>query len=229
MDISIEVVGARVPEHIETYRESAPFYLVEKEAIESLPAAFRAGEYGPRDVEWVVRWYFRRRVDAIDHERRRAVEDTVADMDRAAMRDAMWEAVDSLREDTDHSDGNGDGDGISNGDGDGISDENPNTDAAPSHHEALDALTRLPGVDLAVGSALLWFLAPERFFVVGDREWEVVAALTDLDDAYPESMTVDAYDRYLGAVRGLAAELDVDHWELYLVVQRVHAEAFGET
>ncbi len=207
MDISIEVVGARVPEHIETYRESAPFYPVEKEAIESLPAAFRAGEYGPRDVEWVVRWYFRRAVTDIDHEERRAVESAVGDTDPRELRGAMWDGVDALDEEGE----------------------------TPPHHRAIDALTRIPGVDVAVASALLWFLAPDECFVVGEREWAVVASLTDdthlqadLDDQYPDPMTVDAYDRYLDAVCGVADRLEVDHWHLYMVIRRVHATAIED-
>jgi len=62
----------------------------------------------------------------------------------------------------------------------------------------------------------------------------VVAALADdergvdLDDDYPEPMTVDAYDRYLDAVRALADRLGVSHWELYMVLQRVAAETIVE-
>lgn len=216
MDISLATVADRVDEHVERYRETAPFYPVEKESIESLPDAFRAGEYGPRDVEWVVRWYFRRRVEAIDHDERREIEERVEDADRAVIREAMWDAVDAL----DGADGDGDDSG---------SPDDPDVDDRPGHHAALDALTRIPGVDVAVGSALLWFLDPDRFFAVGDREWRVVAALTDLDGAYPDPMTVAAYDRYLEAVRTLADRLEVDHWHLYQVVQRLHAEASDGT
>ena len=182
MELAIADVEARVDDHVERYRETAPFHPVEAESIETLPAAFRAGDYGRRDVEWVVRWYFRRRVDAIDHEERRAVEEAVEDADPSELRGAMWDAI--------------------------------------------DALADLPSVDLAVASALLWFLDPDRFLVVGDREWRVVAALTDLDPAYPEPMTPAAYDRYLDSVRTLADRLDVDHWRLYMVIQRVYAEEF---
>lgn len=204
MDPSLADVEDRVADHVETYRESAPFHPVEAEAIESLSEAFRAGEYGKRDVEWVVRWYFRRAVTDIDHEERRAVEDAVSDVEPRELRGAMWDAIDALD------------DGIGN----------------PPHHRALDALTGIPGVDVEVASALLWFLDPDEYFVVGEREWAVVAALTDdarsgvdLDDRYPEPMTVDAYDRFLDAVRALADRLEVDHWRLYMVIRSVHAEA----
>ncbi|WP_435095250.1 hypothetical protein [Halorubrum sp. N11] len=207
MDRSLADVENRVADHVEAYRESAPFYPVEAEAIESLSDAFRAGEYGKRDVEWVVRWYFRRAVTDIDHEERRAVEEAVSDVEPRELRGAMWDAIDAL---------------------DGEAGD-------PSHHHALDALTGIPGVDAAVASALLWFLDPDAYFVVGEREWAVVAALTgdsapgpgpDLDGSYPEPMTVDAYDRYLDAVGGLSDRLDVDHWHLYMVIRSVYAEAF---
>lgn len=211
MDLTTADVAARADEHVETYRETAPFHPVEAESIETLPAAFRSGDYGRRDVEWVVRWYFRRRVDAIDHDERRAVEEAVEDVEPRRLRGAMWDAVDALEE------GGSDGEGDRNGDS-----------PRPAHHRALDALTGLPGVDVAVASALLWFLDPDRFLVVGDREWRVVAALTDLDPGYPEPMTPAAYDRYLDAVRTLADRLDVGHWHLYMVIQRVYAEEFEE-
>jgi len=67
MDRSLADIEDRTAEHVEAYRDSAPFYPVEEEAIGSLSDAFRAGEYGKRDVEWVVRWYFRRRVGDVDH------------------------------------------------------------------------------------------------------------------------------------------------------------------
>ena len=209
MDRSLADVENRVAAHVESYRESAPFYPVEAEAIESLSDAFRAGEYGKRDVEWVVRWYVRRAVTDIDHEERRAVEEAVSDVGPRELRGAMWDAIDALDDE--------------------IGD--------PPHHRALDALTGIPGVDIDVASALLWFLDPDAYFVVGEREWAVVAALTDdadigvaLDDGYPEPMTVDAYDRYLDAVRGLADRLGVDGWHLYMVIRSVYAEAFeGKT
>ena len=78
MDATLADVEARADEHVEAYRETAPFYPVEAEAVESLGDAFRAGDYGRRDVEWVVRWYFRRRVGASDHAERRAVEEAVS-------------------------------------------------------------------------------------------------------------------------------------------------------
>lgn len=205
MDATLADVEARADEHVEAYRETAPFYPVEAEAIESLGDAFRAGDYGRRDVEWVVRWYFRRRVGASDHAERRAVEEAVEGTEPRELRGALWDAIDAL----DAADSGSDADA-----------------AEPAHRRALDALTGIPGVDVAVASALLWFLEPDRFPVVGDREWRVVAALTDLDEGYPDPMTPDAYDRYRDAARTLSERLDVDGWRLYMVLQRVYAEEF---
>jgi hypothetical protein len=214
MDATLADVEARADEHVEAYRETAPFYPVEAEAVESLGDAFRAGDYGRRDVEWVVRWYFRRRVGATDHAERRAVEEAVEGTEPRELRGALWDAIDALDEadaasDADAADSGGDADA-----------------AEPAHHRALDAFTGIPGVDVAVASALLWFLEPDRFPVVGDREWRVVAALTDLDEGYPDPMTPDAYDRYRDAARTLSGRLGVDGWRLYMVLQRVYAEEF---
>lgn len=208
----------------EAYRDSAPFYPVEEEAIGSLSKAFREGEYGKRDVEWVVRWYFRRRVEAIDQPERRAIESAVADADRKELRGRLWDAIDAL-------------DGVDQGekvdqedevDQGGEADEVNEAADSPPHYRALDALTRIPGVDVAVGSAFLWFLEPDRHFVLGDREWEVVVALGDLEGPYPDAPTVDDYDRYLDAVRAVASDLDVDHWRLYQTVQQMYAEEFDD-
>ncbi|SEH54734.1 hypothetical protein SAMN05192561_1065 [Halopenitus malekzadehii] len=57
------------------YRETEPIYAVEQEQRETLPEAFRAGEFGRRDAEWVVRWYFRRHLGAYPDRDRRAVEE----------------------------------------------------------------------------------------------------------------------------------------------------------
>ena len=190
MDATLADVEARADEHVETYREAAPFYPVEAEAIGSLGDAFRAGDYGRRDVEWVVRWYFRRRVATIDHDERRAVEEAVEGAEPRELRGALWDAIDALAE-TD-------------------AEDDPDAEADPH------------------ATALLWFLAPDRYPVVGDREWRVVAALTDLDEGYPDPMTPAAYDRYRDAVRTLSERLDVDGWRLYMIIQRVYAESFGE-
>jgi hypothetical protein len=62
---------ARVDDLAAAYRRREPFDLVEREHVETLPPAFAAGEFGRRDAEWVVQWYYRRR-SLPDAERRAA-------------------------------------------------------------------------------------------------------------------------------------------------------------
>lgn len=56
------------------YRDEHPLYPVEQEGIETLPAAFRTGEFGWRDAKWVVRWHYRRFLGAIPNATRRERE-----------------------------------------------------------------------------------------------------------------------------------------------------------
>lgn len=180
-------------DYLAAYEEEEPLYPVEAESVETLPDAFRAGEYGRRDTQWVVRWYFRRFLGAYPDADRRRVEDAFAGADFERVRDAIAAAAD-----------------------------------APDHETALDALTDLPGVDVRVGSAYLMFLHPDRFPVVGEREWRVVSALTDLSGEYPDPQSVEAYGDYRDACASLADELDLNYWELYMVVWRAWKDRFGE-
>lgn len=68
---------AVVDELAEAYGREEPFDMVEREHIETLPPAFASGEFGRRDAEWVVQWYYRRRrrVGAIGDAERRAAEE----------------------------------------------------------------------------------------------------------------------------------------------------------
>lgn len=56
------------------YREHEPLYPVEQEQLETLPAALESGTYGWRDLEWIVRWYYRRSLGDVAHTERRAAE-----------------------------------------------------------------------------------------------------------------------------------------------------------
>jgi hypothetical protein len=189
MDLSTRDVEA----YTAAYEEREPLYSVESESIETLPAAFRAGEYGRRDAQWVVRWYFRRYLGAYPDADRRRVEAEFEDADFERVRDAIAEAAD-----------------------------------APEYETALEALTALPGVDVRVGSAFLMFLDPDRYVVVGDREWRVVRELADLEGSYPDPPSVEAYGDYLDACVAIADDVDCDLWELYMVLWRVWKERFGD-
>lgn len=71
MELSRSVVAERAEE----YRQSEPLVSVEEQHLDILPSMFEDGEFGRRDVEWVVRWYFRRFLGAYpDADRRRREE-----------------------------------------------------------------------------------------------------------------------------------------------------------
>ncbi|MDQ2051785.1 hypothetical protein RBH26_15005 [Natronolimnohabitans sp. A-GB9] len=70
----MELTPATVAAKADEYRDEEPLYPVEQERIEGLPDAFERGEFGWRDAEWVVRWYYRRHLGGISHEERRAAE-----------------------------------------------------------------------------------------------------------------------------------------------------------
>ncbi len=75
------------------YREHEPLYPVEQESIETLPAAFRAGEFGWRDVEWVIRWTGRRFLGAIPNATRRKRETAFDRNSFEEVRDAIVAAT----------------------------------------------------------------------------------------------------------------------------------------
>ncbi|SNR51838.1 hypothetical protein [Halorubrum vacuolatum] len=85
----MEVTTADIDEYVERYREQEPLYPVEQESVESLPRAFRTGEYGRRDAQWVVRWYYRRYLGAFPDDERRDIETRFAGADFETVRDAI--------------------------------------------------------------------------------------------------------------------------------------------
>jgi hypothetical protein len=90
---------ADVEAALEAYRSTEPLYAVESEAVETMPGAFRRGEYGRRDAQWVVRWYGRRYLGdeptGMDRSRR---EDAFEGADFETVRDAIATAVAADRE-----------------------------------------------------------------------------------------------------------------------------------
>lgn len=197
---------------IEAYRESEPLYAVESEAVETLPDAFRSGEYGRRDAQWVVRWYGRRYLGdeppGADRNRR---EEAFEGADFEAVRDAIATTVEADRGRTGRS-----------GSKRGIVEREEAE--RTGYSGAIDALTALPGVDLSVASAFLAFVHPDRFVVVGPDEWRAVCDLTGLEGPYPDPPSIDEYDDYLAACDELAERYGIDPWELYMVVWRRRGE-----
>lgn len=89
----MEFTRSVVREKAEEYRKEEPLYAVEAEQVETLPGAFAAGEFGWRDAEWVVRWYYRRFLGAFPDEERRRVEERFEENDFDAVRRAIGSAV----------------------------------------------------------------------------------------------------------------------------------------
>ncbi|SFH33599.1 hypothetical protein SAMN04488066_101297 [Halorubrum aquaticum] len=94
----MELSRADVEAALEAYRSTEPLYTVESEAVETMPDAFRSGEYGRRDAQWVVRWYGRRYLgdEPADMDRSRR-EDAFEGADFEAVRDAISTAVEADR------------------------------------------------------------------------------------------------------------------------------------
>ncbi|MDZ7701569.1 MAG: hypothetical protein U5J98_05595 [Halobacteriales archaeon] len=84
---------AAVEEAAAAYAESEPLYTVEAEEIEGLGPALASGEFGWRDAEWVVQWYYRRRLGEVPNRERREREAAYDENDYEAVRDALAAAA----------------------------------------------------------------------------------------------------------------------------------------
>lgn len=85
MELTGEVVRAKAAE----YEGEHALFAVEDEQVEGLPGAFASGNFGWRDAEWVVQWYYRRSLGAVPNAERRAREDAYDENDYEAVRDAL--------------------------------------------------------------------------------------------------------------------------------------------
>lgn len=70
----MELIAQVVDETAREYPDVQPLSAVEREHVELLPGTFERGDFGWRDAEWVVQWYFRRFLGAYPDAERRAVE-----------------------------------------------------------------------------------------------------------------------------------------------------------
>ena len=89
----MELTRSIVETTADEYREREPLYPVERESIETFPDAFAAGEFGRRDAEWVVQWYYRRFLGAIPDDRRRGREDRFRRNEFETVRDAITDVA----------------------------------------------------------------------------------------------------------------------------------------
>lgn len=89
----MELTRSLVEAEAEEYLAVEPLAAVEQEHVDLLPRTFRGGEFGWRDVEWVVQWYFRRHLGAYPDDERRAAEGAFRDNDFEAVADALAAVV----------------------------------------------------------------------------------------------------------------------------------------
>ncbi|QRV16378.1 hypothetical protein JMJ58_05670 [Haloterrigena salifodinae] len=89
----MELTRSLVEANADEYRECEPLYPVERESVETLPDAFAAGEFGRRDAEWVVQWYYRRLLGAIPDARRREREERFGRNEFETVRDAITDVA----------------------------------------------------------------------------------------------------------------------------------------
>lgn len=198
MDLSESTIRDRAG----AYAEAEPLYDVERQHVETVPKTFAGEEYGRRDAQWIVRWYFRRYLGEYPDRERREREEAFRGNEFDDVIDAIDAAVDAVG---------------------GTNDDAADLEAA------LDALTALDGVDVAVASGFLQFLAPSRFVAVDRRTWAVLAAAGELDDPYPEPPSAADYRRFDDACRAVTDRTGVDAWTLYRALWRSFEELPGES
>ncbi|MEF8851911.1 MAG: hypothetical protein V5A44_00485 [Haloarculaceae archaeon] len=71
----MDLTPSLVEDRAAAYREVQPLFAVEEEHVEILPEMLADGEFGWRDAEWVVQWFYRRFLGAFPDARRRAAEE----------------------------------------------------------------------------------------------------------------------------------------------------------
>ena len=91
MALSPETVARLASE----YQATQPLAAVEAEHLEMLPSTFASGDYGWREAEWVVQWYFRRFLGAYPDAERRTAEAAFGENEYDAVHAAIAGAADA--------------------------------------------------------------------------------------------------------------------------------------
>lgn len=91
----MELTRSLVETSAAEYRRTQPLAAVEAEHVEVLPGMFAEGEFGWRDAEWVVQWYFRRHLGAYPDDHRRATEEAFGDNSYEAVRDLLVDVAET--------------------------------------------------------------------------------------------------------------------------------------
>ena len=91
----MELTPERIERAADAYEDVQALAAVEAEHAEILPGMFESGDFGWRDAEWVVQWYFRRFLGAYPDAERRAIEDAFGDNTYEAVLSAIQGAIDA--------------------------------------------------------------------------------------------------------------------------------------
>ena len=103
----MELTPSLVAEKATAYRTEEPLYAVESDHLEILPKTFESGEYGRRDAQWPIRWYYRRHLGAFPDAKRRDAESRFRDnefeaikerIEKARTAESSTEAIEALTE-----------------------------------------------------------------------------------------------------------------------------------
>ncbi|MCU4753065.1 hypothetical protein OB919_13955 [Halobacteria archaeon AArc-curdl1] len=189
---------AELEDAVIEYERQEPFATVEAERLESMPEAFADGSYNWKDVEWVVRWFGRRRRTSAVH----PAEEAFRTNDWGDVQDAIGTALEAI----DHTD-------------DAERSPPPQTEI----EQLLEALTDLEGFDVPVTSALLFYADPGRYLVIDDRLWKAVVNAGALEEgsSTPDPFDAVSYHQYLEACHELRTEHDITMVGLYRALWRV--------
>lgn len=182
----MDLTASLVEEKAREYERREPLFAVERDNVETLPGAFRDGEYTWKDAEWIVQWYYRRFLGEFPDAERRSIEEAYKGNDF----ETVAETLDAVLR----------------------------TDEPTAK---VRRLTTLDGIDVPVASAFLAFLFPDRYVVVGRREWRALYEAGELNGPYPASPSIEEYETYRSTCRTLAESFAVDLWTLYRALWRL--------
>ncbi|MFW6449097.1 MAG: hypothetical protein ACOC0X_06105, partial [Halobacteriota archaeon] len=89
--------------------------------------------------------------------------------------------------------------------------------------ERVAQLATLEGVDVGVGSGMLYMLNPSDDIVMGEREWAALEALDERSEGYPSTPRPSDYRDYHATCARLRDELGVTFIDLQRTLWRLSA------